>query len=439
MRNAVLLLLCFLLPAMLAAEPPPSRRSLAFTHVTLIDGAGAKPRRDQTVLIADGRIAAIGKSGTLRLPADARVVDATGRFLIPGLWDMHVHVGANSRFYLPLFIANGVTGVRIMSGSPEHHAWRREVEAGAAVGPRMVIASAVLDGPDTYFSEHVPVADAKAARAAVGRAKQEGAQFIKIHDLVPRAAYFALTEEARRQGLPVAGHIPAAITPEQAAEAGQATVEHLTRLDDLDLSDAGRTRVDALFARFRKHHTWHCPTLVMTRGYVSFDDPTITGDPRVKYVRPRTREGWNAMKNAGMSAEERVNRRQIYRKKLAIVSRMQRAGVGILAGTDLGNPYCFPGSSLADELALLVEAGLMPMEALQTATRNPARLLGREKDFGTIRKGMRADLVLLDSDPLSDIRNTKTVRAVVADGRLYDRAALDALLADAEAAAARAQ
>jgi imidazolonepropionase-like amidohydrolase len=434
MKMAAALLLLLSLSALLPAQPSPSLRPLAFTHVTVIDGTGAKPRLDQTVIITGDRIAALGRGGRLKLPADTQTVDATGRYLIPGLWDMHVHIGWRSD--LPLFIANGVTGVRAMDGDAEYRLWRKEVEAGALVGPRMVIASRVLDGPQSYFGEHSKVGSPNEAREAVREARREGAAFIKIHDLLPRDAYFATIDEARKQGLPVAGHVPASMTPEEISDAGQASVEHLTRMDNLDLDGEGRGRATALFARFKRNHTWQCPTLVMTRNYTLLANPSLARDPRLRYVRPRRKESWRRMNDGRLSVRDWMTRKQIYRKRRAMVGEMQRAGVGILAGTDLSNPYLIPGFSLHDELAILVECGLTPMQALQAATRNPARFLGRENDLGTVQKGRLADLVLLDGDPLADIRNPAKVHAVVAGGRYYDRAKIDRLLADAEATAA---
>ncbi len=177
----------------------------------------------------------------------------------------------------------------------------------------------------------------------------------------------------------------------------------------------------------------------MVRSYASLRDPSITNDPRVKYLSPGRKEFSRKVKEAGLSTQEEAARQRIYQKRQAIVSKMQQAGVGILAGTDLANPYLFPGFSLHDELAILVEAGLKPMQALQAATRNPARFLGREKLLGTVQQGKLADLVLLDGDPLADIHNTTRIRAVVANGRFYDRATLDQMLAAAEAAAAGAR
>jgi hypothetical protein len=252
MKTVTALLVSLVLPVLLPVPPPPPPRPLALTHVTVIDGTGAKPRRDQTVVIAGDRIAAIGGSGRLKLRADTQTFDATGRFLIPGLWDMHVHSAA--KFYLPLFVANGVTGIRTMDGDPEYRLWHREVEEESAIGPRMLIASPVMDGPKSFFDDYVKLANADEARAAIRKARQEGAEFIKVHDLVPRDAYFALIDEARQQGLPVAGTAryerqgPQSITPEEASDAGRVSIEHLTQMDDLSLDGKGRGRTTALLS-----------------------------------------------------------------------------------------------------------------------------------------------------------------------------------------------
>jgi imidazolonepropionase-like amidohydrolase len=300
--NPARVFVAIILPALTAAQPP-AQRPLAFTHVTVIDCTGGRARSDQCVVIAGDRIAGIGRTGRVRLPADAQVIDAAGRFLIPGLWDMHVHVGSDSRYYLPLFIANGVTGIRIMAGLPAHLQWRREVEVGATAGPRMVIASAILDGPKSFFTDHVVVANGDEARAAVRKARQGGADFIKVHDLVPRDAYFAIIDEARKQGLPVEGHVPLSVTPEEASDAGQISIEHLTQLDGISLSNTGSKQASQLFARFRRNHTWQCPTLVMTRSYVRLEDPLITDDARLQYVRSDVKASWKKMSDGGAGCE----------------------------------------------------------------------------------------------------------------------------------------
>jgi imidazolonepropionase-like amidohydrolase len=190
----------------------------------------------------------------------------------------------------------------------------------------------------------------------------------------------------------------------------------------------------ALFARFKRNHTWVCPTLAVERSVAFHDDPNLRNDPRLKYVPSQARTQWaSGLKDE--TAEDLALQRSIYKKGVEIVGAMRRAGVEFLAGTDVPYLYLYPGFSLHDELVLLVGAGLTPMEALQAATLNPARFLGKEKELGTIEKGKLADLVLLDANPLADIRNTQTIQAVVVNGRLLDKKALDELLAQVEAAA----
>lgn len=392
---------------------------------------GATPAADMTVIVMGDRIAAVGRTGKIRVPKGAQVIDATGKYLIPGLWDMHVHLGDgefDKNFYLRLFIANGITGIRIMEGAPEYQSWRREAEGGTLLAPRMVIASPMLG-----FGDLANISEAR-AREEVRKAKQSGADFIKVHDNLSRAAYFAVIDEAKLVGLPVEGHTPLSVTAEEVSQAGQKSIEHLTGLAPAEADAATAAR---LFAIFRKNQTWQCPTLIMRHNYALLDDRSLAEDPRLKYVKPSWRARWLGMTKEAETwpAGEGAQRRETIRKEDAIVAEMQRAGVGILAGTDDSNPYVMPGFSLHDELALLVEAGLTPLEALRAATYNPSMFLGLSNSLGTVERGKRADLVLLDANPLADISNTKKINAVVLKGRFFDRKALDKMLSDVVAAA----
>jgi imidazolonepropionase-like amidohydrolase len=366
--------------------------ALLLTHINIVDVQTGRVQRD----------------ATLRMESDvARTFDGRGKFVIPGLWDMHTHipddnVGKNA--YLPLFIANGVTGIRVMEGSPELYRWR---DAGSA--PRMFVASSILDGPKTFLPDAVVVRTADEARKAVRDAKQAGADFIKVYDNLSRESYFAITSEAKRLKIPVAGHLPAAITPDEAENAGQVSIEHLTGMH----AQAG---VPA-------PHVWQCPTLIMRHNYGVLDDPSLANDPRLKYLRPSTRQRWLRMLH---ESADYAARRETFANEKKLVGAMAKAGVGILAGTDNGNPFCFPGFSLHDELALLVESGLTPLQALQSATINPLRFL---------KTKAAADFVILDANPLDDIHNTKKINAVVFHGRLLERKDLDALLDKSEAIA----
>jgi imidazolonepropionase-like amidohydrolase len=474
-RLVLLALLHFILP--LPRASAAEDELLAFTHATVIDATGAAPQTDATVVVRGNRISAIGRSEDLQPPAEARVVDATGKFLIPGLWDMHVHW--HDQNYLPLFIANGVTGVRIMWGMPLHHEWRKGIEQRSLLGPRMFIASPIVDGPKPLWAGSVAVANEEEGRQAVRKAKQDGADFIKVYSVLPRDAYFGIADEAKVQGIPFAGHVPNAVSVEEASRAGQSSIEHLTGIlsacssqeaallktaqDDLSallatnqpigtiaakmrkgnrlaLQTYDSARAAALFDELRKNHTWQCPTLVVLRNIAFLEDPAITDDPRLRYMPASFRSFWNPGNDPRFkdwTPEDRALAKDIYRKHLEIVGEMERAGVGIIAGTDTSNPYCFPGFSLHDELQLLVKAGLTPMQALQAATRNPARFMGREKESGTIERGKLADLVLLEKNPLEDIGNTRKIAGVVLDGELFLKPALAQLLEKVERLAGR--
>jgi imidazolonepropionase-like amidohydrolase len=415
--------------AALQSDPPPV---LVFTHVNVIDMTGAPLRKDMTVVIRGERIVALGKTGRTRVPRSAEVIDANGKFLIPGLWDMHAHLGTDEfdrKGHLALFIANGVTGIRIMDGDPVHHQWRQEVTTGALIGPRMVIASAIIG------QSPIEVAD---ARAAVLQAKREHADFVKVHEALSREAYFAIIDEARKQKLTVAGHVPLALTAVEVATAGQKSIEHFTGLDQ---AKSQENFALALAVVLRRYHTWLCPTLIMRLGYASLDDPQQTQSPRLKYVKPSWVRRWLRMSADAekTAATEWERRRALVQQEKKFVGLMYKIRVGILAGTDDANPYCAPGFSLHDELALFVEAGLTPMQALQTATLNPARFLNRQRDLGTIARGKLADLVLLDANPLRDIRNTQRINAVVVNGQLINRPVLDRMLHEIETSAGAQQ
>jgi hypothetical protein len=189
---------------MTAQQPLPDM--LAFTHAAAIDVAAGRVMPDMTVIVTAGRISAVGKSSTLRVPKGAQIVDASGKFLIPGLWDMHVHIADEQE--LPLYVANGVTGVRVMWGLPVHHEWRMAIESGSLTGPRMFIGSRIVDGPLPVWSESISVRNEQEAREAVRQARAEGAEFIKVYEVLPREAFFALVDESKKQGLSFAGHVP---------------------------------------------------------------------------------------------------------------------------------------------------------------------------------------------------------------------------------------
>ena len=454
LRIVLLLILSVLLFA--RAQPNHTQAPLVFTHVTIIDVNGSLPRHDTTVVITGDRISAIGDN--ISVPAGAQVLDATGKFMIPGLWDMHVHWYLRDTF--TLFIANGVTGVRQMFGNSDLLRWRDQIAKGSLLGPRMVVASPIIDGPQPIWPNSIAVGNEDEGRKAVRRVKQWGADFVKVYALLPRDAYFGIADEAKQQGITFAGHVPNSVSPAEASDAGQKSIEHLTGIliacsdketelrDKLVKADSpearGRVQTSALetydekkaadlIAHFVKNQTWQCPTLTVLRSNAYLGDESFRRDGRLRYIPRLLQQRWNFR----VANHDSAVTKRVLQKQLEIVGAMQRAGVPILAGTDTGNPFCFPGFSLHEELALLVIAGLTPVEALRSATLNPAKFFGLDQTLGTIEQGKIADLVLLDANPLLDIRNTQRINAVVSNGRLFDRKALDKMLGEAEVSANR--
>lgn len=421
--------------------------AVVFEHATVIDATGAPPQADVTVIVRGGLIESIGPE--LARPVGSIVVDASGKFLIPGLWDMHVHMpGLRDSFRI--LVANGITGVREMySGDAPalYDPWRTQAGAVRMVVPGMIDAPVRPPTPGAIY-----VRTEEDARAAVGLLAASRAEFIKVYSSLSREAYFAAADEARRVGIPFAGHVPESVSPAEAAEAGQLSQEHLinillassTREDELRagrlqlLADPSlpvmerarqfgwpRTeglwdtydpkKAEQLFDRFLDYGVWHTPTLVVSKYYA---DPQGGSLPML--------EGLDA---AGVATFARHVERWLTRHQ-QLVGDMHRAGVPFLAGSDSGPATGVPlGISLHEELELLVASGLSPLEALQTATRNPAFYFGVLTLMGTVEVGKSADLVLLDANPLDDIRNTRRISAVVLRGAYYPRAALDAMLA----------
>jgi imidazolonepropionase-like amidohydrolase len=444
---------------------------LALTHLTVIDVRDGTTRADTTVLIAGSRIESVGPSAAIRLPKHTRVVDARGRFLIPGLWDMHVHAlwdAERPRGFFPLFLANGVTGVREMGGPmpvADQVRWRQEVAKGTVLGPRLVIAGPFVDGPHAIWPGSLKVSTAEEGRLAVDSLQAAGVDFIKVYSQVPRAAYLAVAEESRKDRIPFVGHVPLEVDVSEASDEGQKSVEHLmgillhcsskadelkadlmrgvniNQLNDQMVDTYDREKAAKLFALFVKNGTWQTPTLTIRHARPYLQELQATDDPRLKYLPKTIAESWrpNADKRQPASTDVIASRKRLFQKEMDLVGSMHKAGVRFLAGTDTPNPYCFPGFGLHDELAFMVKAGFTPVEALQASTINPAEFLGLSDSLGTIEKGKIADLVLLDANPLVDIGNTKSIAAVVRNGRFLDRKALDGLLADAAASAASPQ
>jgi hypothetical protein len=436
----------------LVAQTGP-RETISITHVTVVDVGTGKELPDQTVVLQGDRILSVEAFDAAK-PPQGHVVDAHGGFLIPGLWDMHVHI--QDLEDLPLYIANGVTGVRLMFGSKNTPSLRAKL-ATAPVTPEIIVGSAIVDGDPPVWEGSIIVNKPDEARRTVDEIKASGADFVKIYNGIPRDAYFALADEARKQNIPFVGHLPYQVRASEASDAGQRSIEHLDGiaiacskrepsiikelrplhyLEKMNLvaeafNSFDAAQCEALLAQFRRNGTWQVPTLTVHRGMAFLNDGHFTSDLRLVYMSGEVRSRWrpeNDFRFRRWRPAEFELHRQTFTADKKLVGTLFRAGVPLLAGTDAMNPFCMPGFSLHDELALLVESGLTPLAALQSATVRPAEFLGRAEDLGIIAAGKHANLVLLSADPLADIHNTTQIQAVWLQGKYFDHAALDQLL-----------
>jgi imidazolonepropionase-like amidohydrolase len=321
--------------------------------------------------------------------------------------------------------------------------WRTLIAAGLLTGPRIVRAGPILNGKAFNPLQMVPGTPDESRGVVRTLAQVGGVDFVKVHRRLPRDVYFAVIDEARKQGLTVVGHIPIEVTPAEASDAGQATLEHTETLFEGTFSAAlkdgelpgaiQRFRAEgaqALFARFVANQTAVTPTLIAQRSVIDALDSASPADPHGRYVARSLKDEWKKRAQPVPPAAL-AEMKSTFAELVQVVGQMNRAGVTLLAGSDIAGPR-IPGFSLHDELALLVEAGLTPLQALQAGTVAPARVLKRADELGTVASGGLADLVLLEADPIADIRNTQRIAAVVLGGKLLSRGELDALLAEAE-------
>jgi imidazolonepropionase-like amidohydrolase len=480
MRVLGSLFLVFLSITLSHAQEAPSadQRPLAFTHVTVIDATGTPAKPDMTVIVSGSQITALGKFAQVTVPPNARVINASNKYMIPGLWEMHTHAFIRSRKSFPLyvmylFVAYGVTGVRDM-GSPglpddfgdypylQDVEWRQAINEGAIIGPHLNLALTVINGPHVpgYPRQWAPVADAAQAREEVDYLKKLGADSIKVYDQLSRDAFYGIADEAKKQGMPFAGHVPILISAAEASDAGQKSLEHnyavlfgcsskerelmlkeeelygtgkssmrgLLRLDDVKalVNSYDEEKAAALFAKFVKNDTFVTPSLVRAKP----ERVPETDSRVVKYFSPAL-HAFSFPPNAKQPGPEVLEAQKLmYQYHFRLAKAMQQAGVKMLVGTD----NSFFGSAVHDEMVEMVKAGLTPMQALQTATKNAADYLGKLDSTGTVEQGKTADLVLLDANPLSDISNTEKISSVVLNGKLLDRKLLDHLLAHVESA-----
>ena len=423
----------------LIASAAMAQSSVAITRVAVIDATRPTPRPNQTVIIQGNRIVRVGPSSTTRPPAGARIIPGRGKFLIPGLWDMHVHTAIiGGRELLSLYVANGVTGVRDMAGAWDTlTAWRAEIARGELVGPRMIVSGPYLEGGDVPIP-HLTTRNAAEAHAGVDSLVALGVDFIKVHSQLNAEAYFAIARRARERQMVFAGHVPRVVGSAAASDSGQKSIEHLlaipvpcTPADSIALvprftvqGALGRCSSEdlgALYRKFVRNGTYVTPTFTAQVEVASWPSRTVPGDSLAGYL-PKAVRDYVAeifpMPDSIPPNADSVGRAMLA-KRLRQVAEMQRAGVRILTGTDAPLRNSPPGFGLHEELTLLARGGMTPLEILRSATLEPARYLGMLDSAGTVARGKLADLVLLDANPLADIANTRRISAVIANGRVF--------------------
>jgi imidazolonepropionase-like amidohydrolase len=443
-----------------ALAPVRTDAPFAISGVTVVDVATGTLVQGQTVVVAADTIRSVGPTAP---PPGMRIVEGRGRYLMPALWDMHAHVFAVSPLLdLPLYIAYGVTNVRDMQGCPapgdpfvacaeEKRRWTAEALAGKRIGPRVVASTSWMANGEgmvkrlknvpAFFDTATPEDARRFVRHFAGRVDA-----IKVYDRIQRDSYFALVDEARKVGLPVVGHRPYAVSAVEAA-AHQKSIEHARFL--LHESFAGSAELRArpraawredrarmlrehdptlaaeIFAAMKKHGTWYVPTHLTRWSDAYADDARVRQDPLLRYLHPLMKRQWlediDELLAEDPSPAARETYRQFYAKGLELTGAAHRAGVRVLAGTD----YIVSGPDLHRELQQLAAAGLSPADVLRAATLSPSEYFGLQDRSGTVESGKVADLLLLDANPLDDVRNTQRIAAVVFNGNLYERADLD--------------
>lgn len=454
--------------------PVKTTAPIAITNTSVLDLNSGDVLTNQTVLIDNKKILSVGAPNAIELPANVIEVDGRNRYVMPSLWDMHTHIyKVTPLLDLPLYIAYGVTNVRDMTSCPkkgdpfascpeDFKRWTRAAIDGRLVGPRVQgIASWQLNGPGIHdymkgLPEFFGTATPDQARA-FARYYAGKVDALKVYNYIPRDAYFALVDEAGKLGLDVVGHRPHSVSAIEAAQS-QKSIEHArfilhesfpgahelresvargawteNRRQMLDEHDPDMA--NEIFSAMKAAGTWYVPTHLTRRVDAYGEQPIILNDPMLRYLHPLMKWQWledvNKVIDEDPSPEARQTYRDFYHKGLELTGQAHRAGVKVLVGTD----YIVAGVTVHDELEQLTMAGLTPLEALRAATVLPAEYFGLQDEYGLIEKGMNADLLLLNKNPLENIRNSRQIEAVIFNGNLYDKASLDEIKSTVESRA----
>jgi imidazolonepropionase-like amidohydrolase len=426
------------LPSELLALPGTT----AFVNITVIDVQGGEPLLpDHTVIVTGGLIMSVAPTDQTLVPPGATVIDGTGRYLIPGLMDAHVHIKDIDE--LLLYAAAGVTtvrdmwgttGVQLVLGFPDQLAMQRRIENGELLGPRIYAAGPIMEGVPAVNPFMDTYTTLEAARQSVSWQAAQGYQFIKVYDHLSSEVYQAIVEEAGRQNLPVIGHVPHAVGLDAAVASGQHSIEHLTGFIDPERAALliPQDQLAAYAQRAADSGIWFCPTLVLyTRVVSDAEAAVLQAQPEMRFVPLWLRHLWpffNSQLRDGLLYTGSDYPAAINRVNFQVMAALHDAGTRFVVGTDTDNAFLIPGFAIYDEMEGMAAAGLSPLEVLQAATVHGAALVEDHGAFGAITPGQRADLVVLSANPLDDIRNIRLQEGVMLRGRWFDRQQLDSFL-----------
>ena len=426
----------------IAQQPAAPGAATAFVGVTVLPMDRDVVLLDQTVIVADGKIASIAQSRAARVPDGAVRIDGTGKYLMPGLGELHAHIpggtapDADVERTLFLYVANGVTTIRGMLGHPRHLVYRERVAKGDVLGPRIYTSGPSFNGNTAKTPD--------AAAAMVIEQQKAGYDLLKIHPGVPRDAFDAMAAKAGELKLPFAGHVPEAVGLARALEAKYRSIDHLDGYVEALVpkasgsltfgvnlvAQADESRIPALVKATRAAGTWQVPTEILLVNWLNDVDPqTMAAWPEMKYVAPQTLTNWIAQKQGMTAKYPQADRQKLLALRRKIIKALHDGGVPFALGSDAPQTWNVPGFSAHRELGALVAAGLTPYEALKSGTANVGTYFGTQASVGTVTAGKRADLMLLDANPLTDIANSSRIAGVMVNGRWLSKADIDARLA----------
>ncbi len=425
---------------------------LLLTNVTIVDVKTGTLKPNKQVAIVGDRISMI-MEGEVFASDSTKIIDGSGKYLIPGLWDMHLHYHWNYNFSSPLLIANGIIGIREMFGDIDTiKLIRQQSLNGSFLAPDIFSSGPIIDGFPPLWEGSIGVQNVEEAIAEVDKQIQSGVDFIKIYDSLSKEVYMAIAKHCKENGVAFAGHIPHSVSIWESIEADQKSAEHLygileactnkpgefsqfsgnsnidTKIISFLVESFDKTIFDSLAISLAKSNTWITPTLISYQNICNSNDSTLINSLKLEYVPKYLQQIWDSLKP---KLEDLESFRREFQLEQSLLGELEKAGVKIIAGTDTPASYCIPGFSLHKELQIMVEGGMSPASTLKAATLNPAIFMEKEEELGSVENGKLASLVLLDKNPLEDIQNTQSISAVFLRGEYLDRNALGNLLEEA--------